>query len=103
MMSVTMRTLKRSTSGTASLRVFARAVRPLPIIVLTSAETKLGRAAEKRDELAPVHSITSSARASRVGGTSRPSVIGGPASFESDYFFGCCGTWVSHQSNNTEL
>src|SRR5262249_35069530 len=29
--------------------------------------------AEKRDELTPLHSITSSARASRVGGTSRPS------------------------------
>src|SRR5262249_51947681 len=30
------------------------------------------RAAKKRDELASPHSITSSARASRVGGTSRP-------------------------------
>jgi hypothetical protein len=29
-----------------------------------------GRAAEQRDELAPLHSITSSARASSVGGTS---------------------------------
>src|SRR5215467_6056742 len=33
------------------------------------------RAAEQRDELAPSHSITSSARASSVGGTSRPSVL----------------------------
>ena len=33
------------------------------------------RAAEQRDELAPSHSITSSARASSVGGTSRPSVF----------------------------
>jgi hypothetical protein len=33
------------------------------------------RAAEKRDELAPLHSITSSARVRRVGGTSRPSVL----------------------------
>src|SRR6516165_10789392 len=34
------------------------------------------RAAEKRDELAPPdHSITSSARAMRVGGTSRPSAL----------------------------
>src|SRR5262245_42152979 len=31
------------------------------------------RAAEQRDELAAFHSITSSARASSVGGTSRPS------------------------------
>ena len=33
------------------------------------------RAAEKRDELAPLHSITSSARASSIGGTSRPSAL----------------------------
>src|SRR5262249_28039592 len=33
------------------------------------------RAAEKRDELAPVHSITSSARASGVGGTWSPSAL----------------------------
>src|SRR5262245_1311110 len=33
------------------------------------------RAAEKRDELAAFHSITSSARAMRVGGTSRPSAF----------------------------
>src|SRR5262245_47952931 len=33
-----------------------------------------GRAAEQRHELAPPHSITSSARASSVGGTSRPIV-----------------------------
>src|SRR5215831_12932684 len=33
------------------------------------------RAAEQRYELAPPHSITSSARASTVGGTSRPSAL----------------------------
>src|SRR5262249_12472090 len=33
------------------------------------------RAAEPRDELAPFHSITSSARASSVGGTARPSAF----------------------------
>jgi hypothetical protein len=32
-------------------------------------------AAEQRDELASFHSITSSARASRVAGTSRPSAL----------------------------
>jgi len=32
-------------------------------------------AAEQRDELAFVHSITSSARASSIGGISRPSVL----------------------------
>src|SRR5262249_10167017 len=34
---------------------------------------RYGRAGEQRDELPPFHSITSSARASSVGGTSRPS------------------------------
>src|SRR6266446_6622179 len=33
------------------------------------------RAAEQCDELAPFHSITSSARVSSVGGTSRPSAL----------------------------
>jgi hypothetical protein len=33
------------------------------------------RAADQRDELAPLHSITSSARASKVGGTSSPSAL----------------------------
>jgi hypothetical protein len=33
------------------------------------------RAAEQRDELAPFHSITSSARPSSIGGISRPSVL----------------------------
>src|SRR5262249_24239445 len=33
------------------------------------------RAAEERDELAPLHSITSSARASRVSGRVRPSAF----------------------------
>src|SRR5262249_50631139 len=33
------------------------------------------RAAEQRDELAPLHSITSSARARSVSGTVRPSVL----------------------------
>src|SRR5262249_37805089 len=33
------------------------------------------RAADERDELSPPHSITSSARASRVGGISRPSAL----------------------------
>src|SRR5215472_5092013 len=34
-----------------------------------------GRAADERDELAPLHSITASARASSVGGISRPSAL----------------------------
>jgi len=35
----------------------------------------IGRAAENCDELAPLHSITSSARASSVGGTPRPRAL----------------------------
>src|SRR5262249_26773956 len=38
-------------------------------------ERPSSRAAEQRDELAPFHSITSSARASSVGGTVRPSSL----------------------------
>jgi hypothetical protein len=45
-------------------------------LLRTGRERPRGRAAEKRDELAPVaHSITSSARASSVGGTSSPSAL----------------------------
>src|SRR5262249_61880151 len=38
-------------------------------------ERPRGRAAEQRYERAPPHAITSSARASRVGGVSRPSAL----------------------------
>src|SRR5262249_53288328 len=38
-------------------------------------ERPRGRASEQRDEVAPVHSITSSARARRDGGMSRPSAL----------------------------
>jgi hypothetical protein len=38
------------------------------------ASLRRSRAAEQRDELATPHSITSSARASSIGGTLRPSV-----------------------------
>src|SRR5262249_21838637 len=48
------------------------------------------RAAEQRDELAPPHSITSSARASRVGGTSRPRAFAVLRLITSSYFVGTC-------------
>src|SRR5262245_40311103 len=49
---------------------------PYPLALLRARrERPSRRAAEKRDELAPLHSITSSARARRVGGTSRPSAL----------------------------
>src|SRR5262249_11079233 len=48
------------------------------------------RAAEQRHELATVHSMTSSARASSVGGTSRPSDLAVLRLITSSYFVGAC-------------
>src|SRR5262249_18120076 len=49
------------------------------------------RAAEKRDELPPPdHSITSSARASMLGGTSRPSALAVLRLMTSSYLVGAC-------------
>ena len=52
--------------------------------------TTAGRAAEQRDELAPLHSITSSARASSAGGTSRPSAAAVLRLITSWYLVGAC-------------
>src|SRR5262249_3510586 len=50
--------------------------RQLPRLLRARRERPGGcRAAEQRDERAALHSITSSARASSVGGTSRPSAL----------------------------
>src|SRR5262249_54500930 len=48
------------------------------------------RAAEQRDELAPSHSITSSARASNVVGTSRPSALAVFRLITNSYLVGAC-------------
>src|SRR5262245_60679239 len=48
------------------------------------------RAAEQRDELAALHSITSSARASSVGGTSTPSALAALRLITSSYLVGAC-------------
>src|SRR5215470_12541142 len=48
------------------------------------------RAAEQRDELAPLHSITSSARASSVSGTVRPSALAVFMLITSSYLVGAC-------------
>src|SRR6266498_789881 len=48
------------------------------------------RAAEQRDELAPSHSITSSARASSVAGTSRPSAFAVLRLITNSYLVGAC-------------
>src|SRR5262245_25010023 len=47
-------------------------------------------AAEQRDELAPLHSITSSERASSVGATSRPSALAVLRLITSSYLVGAC-------------
>jgi hypothetical protein len=47
-------------------------------------------AAEQRDELTPPHSITSSARATRVGGTSRPNALAAFRLITSSYLVGAC-------------
>src|SRR5262245_46840748 len=48
------------------------------------------RAADERDELAPPHSITSSARASKVVGTSRPIALAALRLITSSYLVGAC-------------
>src|SRR5262245_14299526 len=52
---------------------------------------RCGRAAEQRDEIAPAdHSITSSARASNVGDTSRPSALAVLRLITNSNFVGNC-------------
>src|SRR6516164_6172543 len=57
-------------------------------------ERPRGRAAEERDEIAPFHrcnhSITSSARASSVGGTSRPRALAVLRLITNSYLVGAC-------------
>src|SRR5262249_2334286 len=48
-----------------------------------------GRAANERDELAPLHSITSSAREGRVGGTSMPSALASAGLIRNTNLVGC--------------
>src|SRR5262249_36594006 len=51
-------------------------------------ERPRSRAAEQRDELPPLHSITSSARASSIGGTSRSRALAVLRLMTSSYLFG---------------
>ena len=53
-------------------------------------ERPSGSSADKRDEVASLHSITSSARASSVGGTSRPSALAVLRLIASSYLVGAC-------------
>src|SRR6516162_5938962 len=49
--------------------------RPTGLLRVRRERPRRRRAADERDELAPPHSITSSARASRLSGTVRPSAF----------------------------
>src|SRR5262249_3548001 len=67
---------------------------PLALLRARRERPRGRRAAEKRDELTALHlcahSITSSARASSVGGTSRPSALAVLRLNTSSYFVGAC-------------
>src|SRR4029077_11959012 len=60
-----------------------------PLALLRPRRERPGcRAAEQRDELPPLHSITSSARASKVAGTSRPTTFAAVRLITSSNFVG---------------
>ena len=69
---------------------YADAPHPLGLLRARRERPRRRRAAEQRDELAPLHSITSSARASSVGGTSRPSALAVLRLMTSSNLVGCC-------------
>ena len=61
-----------------------------PALLRARRERPSGCAAESQEELAALHSITSSARASSVDGTSRPSVLAVFKLMTSSYLVGAC-------------
>src|SRR5262245_50149079 len=75
--------VRGSRPDVADTRRLARLLRP-------RRERPRGRAAEERNELAPLHSITSSARASSVGGTSIPNAFAVLRLMTRSCFTGAC-------------
>src|SRR6267142_5255889 len=65
------------------------AVHPVGLLPTRGERPRGRRPAEKRDELAPFHSITSSARASSVGGTVSPRALAVLRLMTSSNFVGC--------------
>src|SRR6516164_7263482 len=61
-----------------------------PGLLRARCERPHGRTAEQREDIATVHSITSSASASSVGGTVRPSAVAAFALKTNSNFVGCC-------------
>src|SRR5215510_12348149 len=59
----------------AQVHEHADAPHPLALLRMRRERPSRRRAAEQRDELAPLHSITSSAMLSSVGGTVRPNIL----------------------------
>src|SRR5262249_34702337 len=72
----------------------ANAPRSLGLLRARRERPRSRRAADERDEVAPfelsAHSITSSARAGRLSGTSRPSAFAVLRLMTSSYFVGVC-------------
>src|SRR6516162_9349343 len=76
---------------TCSGRLLRTSTPPHPLALLRARrERPRHGGAEEHDERAPLHSITSSARASSVGGTSRPSVLAVFRLITSSYLVGSC-------------
>src|SRR5262249_60384032 len=69
---------------------YPNAPNPLGLLGPGRERPRSRRTAEQRYELAPLHSITSSARASSVGGTSSPSAFAVLRLITSSYFVACC-------------
>src|SRR5499427_6744212 len=63
---------------------------PLALLRACRERPRSRRAAEQRDERAPLHSITSSARASSMGGIVRPSALAVLRLITSSYLVGAC-------------
>src|SRR5262249_11223156 len=76
--------------GFVDARNHTNAPRPLALLRPRRERPHRHRAAEQRYELAPSHSITSSAMESSVGGTVRPSVLAVLRLITSSYLVGAC-------------
>src|SRR6516225_4674854 len=63
---------------------------PIALLRVRRERPRDRRAADERDELAPLHSITSSARASSGAGTVRPSALAVLRLIASSYLVGAC-------------
>src|SRR5262245_27086407 len=72
------------------IREHADAPRAFGLLRARRERPRNGRAAEKRYEVAPLHSMTSSARASRLSGTVRPSDLAVFRLIANSYLVGAC-------------